>query len=223
MFIFNDKLASTPPVNEYPVAASTALSIGQLVVLSGGLVVQAAVNGTAAILGICVEYHPGTADPLNPRADGTRVRVADSPAALYFCAAPVLTATGGSTTTVVSTGLAAFDNDVFNGGRLMLLTKGTSSANTDPVGTLYTISDFTGSATKTFTIGTAGGAVTSGDTFLVFPPIGCSKGLLTSGRDAYTVNGDTAVSLPLRVIGWDLESRRILLVPQLHELANSRT
>lgn len=63
----------------YPVAKATAITAGQVVQLSGGKVVPAAAAQTAAILGIAGEDHSGTADILNPRADGDEILVCDNP------------------------------------------------------------------------------------------------------------------------------------------------
>ena len=63
----------------YPVGTSTALSAGEVVKLSAGLVVAAAANETGPILGIAAENHPGSADALNVRANGAEILVYDNP------------------------------------------------------------------------------------------------------------------------------------------------
>ena len=67
----------------YPVAKATAITAGQVVQLSGGKVVPAAAAQTAAILGIAGEDHSGTADILNPRADGDEILVCDNPGLIF--------------------------------------------------------------------------------------------------------------------------------------------
>ena len=52
---------------EYDVAYNTAITEGQLVKLSEGLVVSAAANETGAVLGVAAENHSGAADVLDPR------------------------------------------------------------------------------------------------------------------------------------------------------------
>jgi hypothetical protein len=133
---------STPIASEYEIATSTALKIGSLVKLSANKVVAASATETGDILGIAAEPH-GTADALNPRATGTKILVEDSPLAVFETEAPVITATGGSTTTIVSTDIdTAGTDDSFNSGYAKLIYKGASSANTDPLGTIYTILDY---------------------------------------------------------------------------------
>lgn len=72
----------------YPVAKATAITAGQVVQLSGGKVVPAAAAQTAAILGIAGEDHSGTADILNPRADGDEILVCDNPGLIFECPVP---------------------------------------------------------------------------------------------------------------------------------------
>ena len=67
----------------YPVAKATAITAGQVVQLSGGKVVPAAAAQTAAILGIAGEEHSGTADILNPRANGDEILVCDNPGLIF--------------------------------------------------------------------------------------------------------------------------------------------
>ena len=85
----------------YPIAAATAVSAGQVVKLSGALVVTAAANETGAILGIAGENHPGAADVLNPRANGDQILVYDNPELIFECPVPTVTAASGSATTLV--------------------------------------------------------------------------------------------------------------------------
>ena len=85
----------------YPIAAATAISAGEVVKLSAGLVVAAAAAETGAILGIAAENHPGTADALNARANGTEILVYDNPELIFECPVPVIAAASGSATTIV--------------------------------------------------------------------------------------------------------------------------
>ena len=80
----------------YPVAKATAITAGQVVQLSGGKVVPAAAAQTAAILGIAGEEHSGTADILNPRADGDEILVCDNPGLIFECPVPTIKAASGS-------------------------------------------------------------------------------------------------------------------------------
>lgn len=214
------------PASDYPIATATAVAPFQVVTITAGLVVLQAANGTGAILGVAAESHSGSASAINPRENGTVISVWDNPADIFICEAPEVTATGGSTTTIISTNIAAEDStnkfvdDDFNAGFAKLTYKGASSTNTDPVGTVYTISDYD-TSDRTFTINTAGGAVTSGDKFKFFPPIGFAKGNLDSGI-ANLVLSDSA-AIPFRVVGHDTAREKLLLFPTLHVFGNKNS
>ncbi len=217
-----DRASHSVPVHEFPIAASTAVKAGQLVMAAANLAVPVAAATTTAILGVALEDHPGSADIFNPRSDGARLRVADSPTTVYAAAAPTLAASGGSAATVVASALAAYADDDLNGYKLVLKSKAPSSANTDPIGTVYDVTDFA-AATKTLTISAAGGAVTSGDVFYVLPADGALKGQFNAGRDGLTVTGGTPAALPLRVIGTDTARLEVYLYPMLHEFGNKKS
>lgn len=220
MEIIKDKSAAIIPEGEYDVAASAVLRRGQVVVLTNGKAAAAGASQSGAILGVCLENHTGEASLLDPRADGTRVRVADGPATIYACPAPVVTATGGSTTTVVDTALAAFADDAFNTGKLKLVSHAASSTNGGAPGTVYGISDYAGSS-KTFTLDqTLSGAVTAGDRYEVYPPIGASLGALDADGEKLTLN-TAASDFVLKVVGHDVARGRIYLMAKLHVYAGS--
>lgn len=200
---------------EYKVAPDADIKEGSLVKLSGGMVVAAAAAETGALLGVAAENHSGSADALDPRADGDRLLVVDDPAAVYQCAAPCVTATGGTATTLVATGIAVFADDDFNGGSVKLVSKAAGSANTDAVGTVRAITDFAASD-KTFTL-PSGGAPSAGDVYAVFPPVGFAKGSLNAGRDGVVLSA--TASLPLRVIGADEALNRISVMVKKHVFA----
>ena len=61
----------------YPIDAATVIDAGAVVKLSGGKVVLAAAAETGAILGIAAEFHSGTEDALNLRANGKEIVVTD--------------------------------------------------------------------------------------------------------------------------------------------------
>lgn len=202
-------------VRNYPIAADTKILVGQVVKLENGKVVAAAVNESGAILGIANETHEGTADALNVRANGKEILVADGPEQLMECAAPLVTATGGSATTVVATGLGSFSASDLQGGMMKLDKLAEASTNTDGVGTVKEIENF---ADGTFTV-PSGGAAASGDQFRVFPPIGFAKGNLTA--DGLGLSLAAVDSISLKVVGWDLERGKILLLASKHALGNA--
>ncbi len=200
---------------EYDVAYNADIKRGQLVKLSGGKAVSAVAAETGALLGVAAETHSGTADALDPRANGTKLLVIDDPDAVYQCAAPQLTASGGSATTLEFTAGQYFANDDFNGGYVKLVSKGADSTNTDQIGTVRAISDYavTASTKGTFTIA-AGGAPASGDVYAVFPPVGFAKGNLNAARTGIVLSA--SASLPIRVIGRDLDRDAINVMIRKH-------
>ena len=206
--------ASMSSQKDYPIAVSTDIKQGQLVKLTGGLVVLAVVGETSAILGVAEENHTGTADTFNPRNNGTVIRVSDAPSTVFEAPAPRVTATGGSTTTMAATGIAALADDDFNGGFFKLVSKVAASTNTDSVGTVYPITDYT-AATKLFTTTkTAGGAHTAGDIYEIYPPNGFGKGNLDAGISKLVLTATAA--LPIRSYGEDIERGVTYHIPSLH-------
>lgn len=206
---------------EYDIAAATAVLEGQFVKLSAGKVVLAAVGETGAILGIAAENHGGSADAFNVRANGTRIKVYDSPMAAYETAAPRCTATSGSTTTMAATGLATFTDSDFVGGYFKLVSKVASSANTDPIGTVYPITGSTASTKLFTTTKAAGGAHTAGDVFEIYPPVGFAKGNLDSGISKYDLAATAA--LAVKTAAFDTARGTVTLEATLHALGNKQS
>ena len=205
---------------EYDIAADTAISEGQLVKLSDGLVVAAAVNETNAVLGVAAESHSGSADALDKRANGKKLMVIDDPDTVFQCAAPQVTALESSATTLEVTDLKAFAADDFNGGYVKLVSKASGSTNTDEIGTVRRISDFAlDNATPTKGVLTVenGGAACAGDVYALFPPVGFAKGNLNSARDGVVLSA--AANLPLRVIGADTGFGKINVMIGKHVFA----
>lgn len=205
---------------EYDIADNTAITKGQVVKLTDGLVVSAVVAETGAVLGIAAEDHSGVADALDPRANGTKILVIDDPMALFQCEAPQVTALAGSSTTLEVTALKVFAADDFNGGYVKLLSKAANSTNTDPVGAVRRISDFAlDNATPTKGILTieSGGTPYAGDVYALFPPIGFAKGNLDSAKTGLVLTA--TASLPLRVAGHDRDFNKINLIAKKHVFA----
>lgn len=203
---------------EYNVASDAAIREGQAVKLSEGKVVSALAAETGALIGVAAETHSGSADALDPRANGTKLLVIDDPSAVYQCAAPTVTASGGSATTLVFTAGQYFADDDFNGGCVKLVSKASGSTNTDAVGTVRAISDFavTASTSGTMTIA-SGGTPNEGDVYAVFPPVGFAKGNLSSRRDGVVLTA--SASLPIRVIGADVGFDKINVMVKKHAFA----
>jgi hypothetical protein len=198
----------------YPIAYNTAISAGEVVKLSAGLVVAADANETGPILGIAAENHPGTADALNARANGTEILVYDNPELIFECPAPTFKASGGSATTVTAatSQVACTTADAFNGGYLV-----------SPAGKKRAVTDFANaSTTDTFTV-PSGETAAANDVYTLYPPIG-SKGYwrldsTTLSKIVLNAAGCTA----LKVVGHDFERGMIRLKAYFHSLASQET
>jgi hypothetical protein len=213
--------ASMSSSKDYPIAAATNIQEGQLVKLSGGLVVGAVVAETGAILGVAAESHTGTTDAFNARNNGTVIRIYDSPVTVMEGPAPRATATSGTTTTLVATGIATFADDDFNGGFMKLVSKAAASANTDSLGTIYPITDFTASSKTFTTTKTAGGAITAGDVFEIYPPNGFAKGNLDAGISKLVITATAA--LAIKSYGEDMDRGVTYHVAALHQNGNKQS
>ena len=201
----------------YPIAAATAVSAGQVVKLSGALAVTAAAAETGAILGVAAENHPGAADALDPRANGTEILVYDNPELIYECPVSVITAASGSATTIVpasgdvASGVA---DDGYNGSVLVLVSKAAASTNTDPVGTRITVTDYTKSGTVITKA--SGGTPAAGDVYEMYPAVGSAVGGLDSNRQKLLVSATGATSI--RVVGHDYDRHMLRCMAALHSL-----
>lgn len=214
---YNSSGSYVEPITEYDIAAATAVKLGQVVKLSAGQVVLAVAGETGAILGIAAEDHSGSAEALNPRANGTRIRIFDSPSAVLQCAAPQNTATGGSTTTFVVSGLSNLADDDLNGGVIKLVSKAAASTNPDAPGTEYPITDFT-AATGTITVAAITGGFFAGDICEIYPPAGFQKGNFDATISKLILTASSA--LPVRVAGRDTDRHLLFFDVALHARAN---
>lgn len=205
----------------YPIAAATAITAGEVVKLSAGLVVASAAAAAAPILGIAAENHPGTADALNARANGTEILVYDNPALIFECPVPVIAAASGSATTIVPASGDVDANsadDSFNNSILVLISKAADSTNTDFIGKHITVTDYT----KTGTIITkaSGGTPSAGDKYEVYPVIGAAVGGIaaldstTLSKLVVSAKGATKI----KCVGHDFDRHMIRLMAVEHAL-----
>ena len=208
----------------YPIAYNTAVTAGEVVKLSAGLVVAAAAAETGAILGIAAENHPGTADALNARANGTEILVYDNPELIFECPVPVIeaVATNSSATAVAAKSgevAATTADDAFNGGVLVLIGKAAASTNTDPIGKHIPVTDYA-QTNRVFTKA-SGGVANSGDMYECYPPLGSAIGGLDDGRSNLLVSATGATSI--KVIGHDFDRHMIRCMAKFHSLGVQET
>lgn len=127
----------------YEMTPGITINQGDMVVLTNNKVALAAAGATN-VLGVAAETKTSTA--------GTKaeIRVYDNPFNVYKCTFADHrdgTATGGTTTTLVDTGLSTSSDDVWNGA-LMYVYEGAAA------GSIRTVSDYTG-ASDTLTVSEA--------------------------------------------------------------------
>lgn len=201
----------------YPIAANTSIAFGQLVKLSSGAIAAAGDAETGALVGVAAENHPGTADALDPRANGKEIFVCDNPGLIFECPAPTFKAASGSATTIVPASgdiAAAAADDTYNGSIVVLKKKAAASTNTDVVGVHRAVSDYA----KTGTILTvaSGGTASSGDVYELYPALGSAVCALSSASKL-VITGTGATSV--RVVGHDFERHMLRCMASLHTLA----
>ena len=194
---------------KYPIAYNTAIGAGQVVQLSGGLVISAVANQTGPILGIAAENHPGTADALDPRANGTDILVWDNPELIFECPAPTFAASGGSATTVTASTseVAVTTADAFNGGFLV-----------SPAGKKRQITDYANaSSTNTFTV-PSGETAAANDVYTLYPQIGAAAGWRLDSTAFSKIVLNAAGCTKLKVVGHDFDRRMVRLMAVEHAL-----
>jgi len=203
-------------IREYDIATSTEIKKGQVVKLTEGLVVLATASETSAILGVAAENHSGAADALDPRSNGTKILVIDAPDAVFACPVPTFEATGGSATTITTDDLGAYANDDFNGGYVKLVEKASGSTNTDKIGAVKRITDYSYASSgtvSTFTVA-SGGTANSGDKYELYPAVGLAKFALDSNIQKIICTGVSATVL--KVVGRNEDTSEILVKAASH-------
>lgn len=216
-YAFDLSNASNPIIKSFPIAAATAIELGEVVKLSGGFVVAVGdQDQDDPYLGVAAQPHDGSSDGQT----GTTIQVYCSPSAVFKCTPAVIsTADSGSGTTWVDgelVGAAGYADDLLNGGNLKLSEKAAASTLTDPIGKLYAITDFavaTGTCTGVFA-----GNVSAGDKAVILPPVG-SKGwdLNSDGTnlDLKAAGGESII-----IVGVDTATEEVYFKFRLHQLGD---
>lgn len=207
-----------PVIREFDIASNTVIEKGEVVKLVAGFVV--AVGDTDQddpYLGVATEEHDGVADTMNPRANGTRIKVYCSPTAVFKCKPNVIsTADSGNTTTWVDGEIVAgagFADDDWNGGFLKVKS---TTALTDALDKAIRVTDFA-VATGTFT-GTFTGGVTAADTAVMLPPVGSKGWDFNSDGTELDLKAKGGESIQIVDVDTDLEL--VYWKFRLHQLAS---
>ena len=127
----------------------------------------------------------------------------------------------GTTSSITISDLATFADDDLNGGYVRLIEKADSSTNSDPIGTVRRITDFTATG-KVLTLGgdALTGAPSSGDIYEVYPPFGFAKGNFDTNILKLVLTA--TASIPIKVVGRDEITSEVLIEAALHELGNKK-
>lgn len=199
-----------PVIREFPIATGTNVSIGEVVALTAGLVVEVDADQDDPVLGVAAENHDGST---TGRQTGLVIKVYCSPSAVFKVSAPTVIADSGLVTTLVDASYGTCGDDEWNGGVLKLVSLGTSSTLTLAPGAIVAITDFA-TSTGTFT-GAFTGITCAGDTYKGFPPVGSHTWDLTAAATGIEFNSTGGSAI--QIVGVDTDNDWIYFKFRLHE------
>ena len=205
-YVYNLNSASSPEhIRDFPISATAAVRRGQLLGFSSN---AASVSAFTYLLGVSAEDHTGTADAFNARSNGDSIRVSCSPQAVYAANAPRITAVSGTAASLITdeASLSSIAETDLSGGYIVLVSKGATSANREAPGTVRKITGYT-AASKTFAFA-SGGAVSAGDVYALFPPIGCAKLTVTSDGQNVALSSVSAQQY-FKCVGYDMPNGKL--------------
>ena len=159
---------ANPRIRELPIATGTVIEQGELVsftVGTGVIAIAAPTDMDDPFLGIAAEPHDGATAG---RQVGLLIKVLvpdERPLDIGWDCTNTLTATGGSTTTFVISGLVPQTNNIWKGGAIQVLT---CAADSTMIGKRIPLTASTGSS-GTLTFSTQTAAFASGDTCRLCP------------------------------------------------------
>jgi hypothetical protein len=166
-------------------------------------------------MGVALEPHDGSTAG---RQVGTEIKISDSPTAVYgLKSTNIITATGGSTTTFVVSGLLPQTDDLWIGGYIQVVT---CAADSSMVGERIKISDSTG-ASGTLTFSTQRAAFASGDTAYLCPgPLAIGEHGWDLVADGDDVDWDTNGGEALELVDTDAKNMLSFWKLRLHQFAS---
>lgn len=194
-----------PTLISLPIATATAIELGERVKIVAGLVVSA--DDDAIAVGFSSENHDGSSEGQKD----TKIKIYASPTAVMVCRpATSLEADAGSgASSFIDATLATHADDAFNGGAIKIL-----SATNVADGQVVAITDFNGTTGAITVVGT----YATGDTALIFPPVG-SK---VMGLDSDGTNLDLKIAgTTLIVIGFDTDKEEVYVANLKHQFAGA--
>lgn len=204
-------------LREYYIAGGTAIEKGEIVdfTVGTGIVAVAGTDFDVPMIGVAAEAHDGATVG---RQTGNKIQIYDSPTAKFkLRSSNVMTATGGSTTTLEDTSILPATSGAWDDGSIKIL-----ACAADPTlnGRIVKISSNT---TTTLTLAeTLSAALASGDTYLVCPG---SKMMTEFGwdltSDGTDVDWDTNGADSLRLIDAVPETMETIWTARIHRLAGN--
>jgi hypothetical protein len=204
--------SKVPIVKPLPIPTATVVEQGEIVLFTPG-------TGVAAVAGTDFD-DPAIGTAINEHAanSGTEIKVSVSPTAVYrHKCGNIITATGGSTTTFVVSGLLPQTDDLWIGGYLEIVT---CAADSSLVGKRIKITDSTG-ATGTLTFAAQTAAFASGDTARLCPGL---NALTEHGwdldSDGMNVDWDTSGGEALELVDADPANMISFWKIRLHQFGN---
>lgn len=195
------------------IPTATAVKQGAVVKFTPGTGVEVAAGTDLddPSIGVAIAEHAANS--------GTEIKVSISPTAVYrHRCSNVITATGGSTTTFVCSGLLPQVDHLWKGGMLEIVNcQNDSSLN----GKKIPISDSTGS-TGALTIGTQPVALQSGDTVRICPgPLAITTHTWDLDSDNQNIDWDAAaVGEGMQLVAVDPVNMTAYFMFRLHQLGN---
>ncbi len=204
--------SKVPIVRDMYIPTATVIEQGEIVAFTPGtgVVVADGTDFDTCHLGVAVNAHAASS--------GTSIKVSISPTAVYsHGCGNIITATGGSTTTFVVSGLLPQTDDLWNDGYLKIIA---CAADSSLNGTKVKITDCTGTS-GTLTFSTQSGALASGDTAYLCP----GKRALTEygwdlDSDGMNVDWDTSGGSALTLVDVDPSNMLSFWIFRLHYFGN---
>jgi hypothetical protein len=209
--------SKVPIIYPFYIASATAIELGEVVKYTPGTGIEAGDHSDSDTphIGVSVESHDGST---TGRQSGTEIKISCSPTAVYrHYNANVITATGGSTTTFVVSGLLPQTDDLWIGGYIQVLT---CAADSTLVGKKIKITDSTGSS-GTLTFSAQSAAFASGDTAYLCPgPRALTEYGWDLDSDGMNIDWDTDSGESLVLVGEDAANMISKWMLRLHQFGN---
>lgn len=207
-FLYSLGGGNIPVIREFDIEKTKEFKKGQAVGIStDGVICVGAVGGC---IGIAAEDHTGENDILNERNNGTRLRIDITKGGVYEVAAQRFTATGGSKTTFVCNAEGVTTN--LNNSKLVLVSKGENSENTDSIGTVRRVNSISVSgASATFTV-ESGACICTGDVYALIPEYGF-KGYVGNDGESFCCAVGSNVT-ELYVVNYNTDTFTLEVMPK---------